>query len=242
MNIVVTGSSGFIGQHLCESLMQVKDCNVLKVNSRTTEKDLDEYLQKADFVYHLAATHRPKDIEDFKRINVDYFQRILLGLEKNQNPCPVVFTSSIHAGNGSDYGKSKIEGENILHSYAERTNARIHILRLTNTFGKYAKPNHTSVVATFCYNISHNKPIIINDKNSQLNLCYIDDVIKEMLSYINIKFSTERLIDENLVTKTTVGRLAEDLYKISFGQMPYPYIKDYHSALSYTYRWYKKQE
>ena len=242
MKILVTGSSGFIGQNLCEALMQIRDCQILKVNSKTSEKELKEYLQNADFVYHLAATHRPKDNDDFRRINIDYFEKILKELENQYKLCPIVFTSSIQAGNGSNYGNSKVEGEKLILSYAERTGARTHILRLTNTFGKYARPNHTSVVATFCYNISHNLPIIINDKNSKINLCYIDDVIEELISYIEMNSSTIRMIDSKKIISTTVGQLAKDINNIANNELPTSCNSKYHLFLTKTYKWYKGQE
>ncbi len=242
MNILVTGSSGFIGQHLCEALEQTRDCQLLKVNSKTSEKELEEYLQNVEFVYHLAATHRPKDIEDFQRINVDYFGRILKGLEKYAINCPVVFISSIHVGNGSNYGNSKLEGEKKLLSYGQKTGARTHILRLTNTFGKYAKINHTSVVANFCYNISHNIPIVINSNNAIVNLCYIDDVITELVSYLMFDQSTIKYINKNKIFSTTVGELASDIYKMSLCDEDSIQDSIYYKYLFETYKWYKNQK
>lgn len=240
MNILITGSSGFIGQHLCEALVQTRDCQILKVNSNTSENELDEYLQKADFVYHLAATHRPKDIDDFQRINIDYISRIVNSLENKFIPCPIVFTSSIQAGNGSNYGNSKIEGEKIILSYAQKTGVRTHILRLTNTFGKYAKTNHTSVVATFCYNISHNIPITINSMNAKINLCYINDVITELISYLKLEQSTFKCINKDKIFTTTIGELASDIYKISLNEEDCIHDSLYYKYLFETFKWYKE--
>ncbi len=59
-----------------------------------------------------------------------------------------------------------------------------YIYRLPGVFGKWCKPNYNSVVATFCYNISHDLPIQVNNPSFELTLVYIDDVIEEFVKVI----------------------------------------------------------
>lgn len=237
MDILVTGASGFIGRNLCEALAR-QGHSVLQANSHTSITELDDYLSQADFVYHLAATHRPKDFSDFQTVNVEYFRHLLQKLTVRSLPCPVAFMSSIQAGNGSDYGNSKVAGEKLLREYGKLTGARTHVLRLTNTFGKYAKPNHTSVVATFCYNLSHSLPIVVNNPDAPLNLCYIDFVINELLRYLEGPSSTEKAMDEKDVIHTTVGELARKLQKIAGGELNVSPTR-FDIYLQETYRWYQ---
>ena len=63
MNILVTGSNGFIGKHLCLKL-QRQGYNVFFYDLDKNEDDLRNYISQADFVVHLAGINRPltKDI------------------------------------------------------------------------------------------------------------------------------------------------------------------------------------
>src|SRR5699024_6766573 len=60
----------------------------------------------------------------------------------------------------------------------------IVIYRLPNLFGKWARPNYNSVIATFCHNISRGLEINVSDPNNKLTLNYIDDVVAEFKNAI----------------------------------------------------------
>ena len=186
MKILVTGAKGFVGQNLCLWLKQ-QEHTVFAFDLDTPEHLLEEYCRECEFVFHLAGVNRPKDTAEFMTGNFGAADKLLGLLKKNGNTCPVMLASSIQATligryGESDYGKSKLAGEQLLQSYAEQTGARVLIYRFPNLFGKWCRPNYNSAVATFCYNIAHDLPIQVNDRATELELLYIDDLAEEMLA------------------------------------------------------------
>lgn len=197
MNILVTGAKGFVGKNLVANLR-----NIAQGKNRTRpnlhieevfEYDLDtdpallvEYCGRADFVFHLAGVNRPQNNEEFMEGNFGFSSILLEILKQTGNKCPVLLSSSIQATligryGKSDYGRSKLAGEELFFAYGQETGAPVLVYRFPNLFGKWCRPNYNSVVATFCYNISHDLPIQVNDPSTQLELLYIDDLVEELL-------------------------------------------------------------
>ena len=185
MNILITGADGFLGKNLIEKLVRRDDVNIMHYSLGTSDLLLDKNLKESDFVFHIAAVHRPKDTNEFYKVNDDFFEKILSTLEKYGNNCPVLLTSSIQANDSTDYGRSKIIAENLLKKHVEKTGAKAIIYRLYNIFGKWATPNLHSVVATFCYNINRDLPITVSNRNIVIKFYYIDDVIEHFLSQLD---------------------------------------------------------
>ncbi len=181
MKVLVTGSNGFIGRNLISWLKEMKEVQVLEYDKDTKETYLEEYCSKADFVYHLAGVNRPLDESEYVYGNVTFTEKLLGMLKKYNNPCPVLLSSSIQATINNPYGRSKKAGEDMLINYGKECMTKVLIYRLQNVFGKWCKPNYNSAVSTFCYNISRDIPIYVNDRNKSLELVYIDDVIEEFL-------------------------------------------------------------
>ncbi len=178
MNILITGSTGFIGKNLISELKNKGYNNILKVEKNTTKRELELYCEKADFVFHFAGINRPKNEQEFTKGNVDFTKELLSMLKKHSNQSPILMTSSIQATKDNPYGLSKKKAETLLFKHSSKN----YIYRLPNVFGKWGKPNYNSVITTFCYNITRNKKIIINDPNVVLSLVYIDDVIEEFIN------------------------------------------------------------
>lgn len=197
MNILVTGAKGFVGRNLCENLKNIRDGkdrtrsfsieNVFEYDIDSTEADLDDYCSKADFVFNLAGVNRPKESSEFMSGNFGFASTLLDTLKKHSNKCPVMLSSSIQATligryGESDYGKSKLAGENLFFDYGKESGAKVLVYRFPNLFGKWCRPNYNSAVATFCNNIANDLPIQVNDRNTELELLYIDDLVEEMMS------------------------------------------------------------
>lgn len=196
MNILVTGAKGFVGQNLVAALKNLKDgkdrTRPLKIE-KIFEYDIDtdpallnDYCAQADFVFHLAGVNRPKNNEEFMAGNFGFASTLLEALKKHRNTCPVMLSSSIQATlqgryAESDYGRSKLAGEELFFNYAEQTGAKVLVYRFPNLFGKWCRPNYNSAVATFCYNTAHDLPLTVNNPATELELLYIDDLLFEML-------------------------------------------------------------
>ena len=179
MNLLITGANGFMGKNLCATLRQRGD-TLLRVDVETTEAELREAAQKADFVFHLAGVNRPKEESDFQKGNANFTEHLLALLEQGKKP-PVLLSGSTQAALDNPYGKSKLQAEKAVRAYGERTGAAVYLYRLTNAFGKWSRPNYNSAVATFCYNIARDLPITVSDPTRVLRLNYIDDIVEEFI-------------------------------------------------------------
>ncbi|WP_342388764.1 NAD-dependent epimerase/dehydratase family protein [Salinicoccus bachuensis] len=182
MNILITGANGFIAKNLIADLSHRGEHTITRVTRDTSKENLINACKKADFVYHLAGVNRPKNTNEFIDGNINFTRDLVSILKDSDTPPPILITSSIQAENDTPYGKSKKSAEDMIFSYGAHTGARILVYRLPNVFGKWCKPNYNSVVATFCNNITHNKPVQVNNIETQLSLVYIEDVIKEFKS------------------------------------------------------------
>lgn len=202
MKILVTGAHGFVGKNLCAQLNNIKGgkarnypvsiSEVMEYDLDTDSALLDDFCAQADFVFNLAGVNRPKDQSEFMQGNFGFASTLLDTLKKHGNTCPVMLSSSIQATligryGTSDYGKSKLAGEELFFDYAQETGAKVLVYRFPNLFGKWCRPNYNSVVATFCHNIAHDLPIQVNDPSVQLEMLYIDDLVEEMIAALNGK-------------------------------------------------------
>lgn len=198
MRILVTGAKGFVGRNLCAQLKNIRDgkarCygnvtvdEVMEYDLDTGPGLLDEWCGRADFVFNLAGVNRPKDQAEFMQGNFGFASTLLDTLKRCGNTCPVMLSSSIQATligryGESDYGKSKLAGENLFFDYGKETGAKVLVYRFPNLFGKWCRPNYNSAVATFCNNIANDLPIQVNDRSTQLELLYVDDLVDEMIA------------------------------------------------------------
>lgn len=202
MKILVTGAKGFVGKNLVANLCNIRDGKnrtrnvvideIFEYDIDTAPEMLDQFCQKADFVFNLAGVNRPKNNEEFMEGNFGFASVLLDTLKKHQNTCPVMISSSIQATligryGSSDYGKSKLAGEELFFAYGLETGARVLVYRFPNLFGKWSRPNYNSAVATFCNNMANDLPIQVNDRNTELELLYIDDLVGEMLDALEEK-------------------------------------------------------
>ena len=215
MNILITGANGFLGKNLIERLVKMDDIQIMHFDKGTSVQLLEKNLSECDFLFHFAAVHRPKDNDEFYKVNDDFFEWILNKLEEYGNSCPVLFTSSIQAADNNDYGRSKLIAEGLLRKHADNVCSKAIIYRLNNVFGKWATPNHHSVVATFCYNINRDIPIHISNRNIMMRFYYIDDVIESFINQLNNDVLPNddgiyRLNDEKVLS-ITLGELADTL-------------------------------
>ena len=195
MNILVTGAKGFVGKNLCAALKNIRDGKdrtrnikieeIFEYDIDTEKSLLDGFCEKADFVFNLAGVNRPKETAEFMQGNFGFASELLDTLKKHNNKCPVMLSSSIQATligrYDSDYGRSKKAGEDLFFKYSEETGAKVLVYRFPNLFGKWCRPNYNSAVATFCNNTANDLPITVNDRITELELLYIDDLVAEML-------------------------------------------------------------
>ena len=203
MNILVTGAKGFVGKNLVENLKCIKDgknttrpeLKIDEIYEYDVESDTEQlfyYCERADFVFNLAGVNRPKDEGEFMKGNFGFASELLEALKKCKNTCPVMLSSSVQATlagrfQTSEYGRSKLAGEELFFDYSKETGAKVLVYRFPNLFGKWCRPNYNSAVATFCYNTANDLPLTINDRNTVLELLYIDDLVEGLLDALEGK-------------------------------------------------------
>lgn len=207
MNILVTGSKGFIGKNLISRLSNEEGVNVFECDKDTEEDLLDEYCAASDFVFHLAGVNRLENQASYMEVNAGLTQNLLKHLKRNRNKCPVMLASSVQACLDNPYGKSKKAAEDILFQYKKDSGADVLIYRFPNIFGKWAKSGYNSAVATFCYNIARGQPVILSDPDRLLNLAYIDDVTEELI--LAMKGNASRFGEYCKVGQSYFKRLGE---------------------------------
>ena len=224
MKVLITGANGFVGKNLVASLNNIKDgkdktrnvhiSDVFAFDIDTPMEKLDEYCMSADFIFHLAGVNRPKDEKEFMEGNFGFTSCLLNCLKKHNNKSPIMISSSIQAALDNPYGKSKKAGEDLLFDYGRENGIKTLVYRFPNLFGKWCRPNYNSAVATFCHNIANDLEITVNDRNHMMTLCYIDDVVCELLNALE---NRENRIDEFCYVpvehKITLGEIADLLYK-----------------------------
>lgn len=231
MKILITGAKGFVGKNLVENLKNIRDgkdrvhklpsdLEIFEYDIDNTEIELEEYCKRVDFVFNLAGVNRPKDNSEFMKGNFGFGEKLLNLLKKYKNNCPVMLSSSVQATlegryAGSEYGKSKLAGEELFKDYGKETGARVLIYRFPNLFGKWCRPNYNSAVATFCNNIANNLPIQINDRNTELDLVYIDDLVEELLRAVNGNETKDEKGYSHVpeVHHVTLGEIVDLLYE-----------------------------
>ena len=227
MKILVLGAKGFVGKNLVCALENIKNGKdrrfpeliIDQIMTYDIDSDvgtLPKYLSDADFIFNFAGVNRPKDESEFMAGNCDFLCEVLDILKAKGNTCPIVLSSSIQASlegrfADSPYGLSKKAGEDTLIKYSEDTKTKVMIYRFPNIFGKWARPNYNSAVATFCNNIANDLPIIVNDENIELELLYIDDLVEEMLCCL--------MENEHRVTKYSRFCQVPITHKVTLGEI-----------------------
>ena len=202
MNILITGAKGMVGTSLVNNLKAIRDGKnktrpnikideIYEYDIDSSKDDLDRYCRDASFVFNLAGVNRPVNIEDFMKGNFGFASELLNLLKKHNNKAPVMLSSSIQATlsgrfTNSEYGMSKKAGEDLFFSYAEETGSKVAVYRFPNLMG-HSRPNYNSAVSTFCFSVANDKPFTVNDRNTELELLYIDDLVKGMFDLLEGK-------------------------------------------------------
>ncbi len=242
MKILVTGAKGFVGKNLCCQLNNIKEgkarCygdlqvdEVFEYDIDSTLEQLDSWCGECDFVFNLAGVNRPKDNDEFMKGNFGFASTLLDTLKKHHNTCPVMLSSSQQASltgrfGNSEYGRSKKAGEDLFLEYGKETGAKVLVYRFPNLYGKWCRPNYNSAIATFCNNIANDLPIQVNDRNVQMEILYIDDLVEEMICALKgqehhcefegldvLPSAEGRYCYCPVTHKTTLGEIVDTIYE-----------------------------
>ena len=237
MNILVTGAKGMVGTALVNNLKNIQSGKnrtrqniqideIYEYDLESTEAELDAYCQKTDFVFNLAGVNRPENPEDFMKGNFGFASQLLDKLKKNNNKASIMLSSSIQATlsgrfGDSEYGRSKKAGEESFFQYAKETGAKVAVYRFPNLMG-HSRPKYNSAVSTFCWAVANDQDFTVNDRSTELELLYIDDLIEGMFDLLEEKEvhceyeGTETILNKNgkyccvpVTHKVTLGEIVD---------------------------------
>lgn len=202
MNILITGAAGMVGTALVNNLKTLRDGRnktrpglsigeIYTYDLSSTPEELDVYCAKADFVFNLAGVNRPTDPEDFMKGNFGFGSELLACLKKHGSKAPIMLSSSIQATlagrfGSSEYGRSKKAGEELFFAYAKESGVKVAVYRFPNLMG-HSRPNYNSAVSTFCWAVANDEPFTVNDRSTELELLYIDDLVEGMFDLLEGK-------------------------------------------------------
>ena len=202
MNILVTGSKGMVGTALVNNLKNIRDGKnktrpaiqideIYEYDMDSTHDQLEEYCSKCDFVFNLAGVNRPKNPEEFMQGNFGFASTLLDTLKKYNNKATIMLSSSIQATlsgrfGDSEYGRSKKAGEELFFEYSKETGAKVVVYRFPNLMG-HSRPRYNSAVSTFCYCVANDEEFTVNDRSTELELLYIDDLVEGMFDLLEGK-------------------------------------------------------
>lgn len=211
MKVLITGANGFVGQNLISHLGERDDIQVLRFTRDDALSSLPGLVAQVDFVFHLAGVNRPIDPQEFNTGNTDLTGALCDAVISSGRPVPVLYTSSSQAELDNPYGSSKRGAEELLLNLQSSVKAPVYIFRLPNVFGKWARPNYNSAVATFCNNIARDIPIKVNDPQAMINLVYIDDVVARFICVMEGEVSAQSFVSVEPQYSISVGGLVEQL-------------------------------
>lgn len=202
MKILVTGAKGMVGTALVNNLKNIRDGKnrtrpnilveeVFEYDIDSTNEELDKYCSECDFVFNLAGVNRPENPEDFMKGNFGFASELLDALKSHDNKAGIMLSSSIQATlsgrfGDSEYGRSKKAGEELFFAYAEETGAKVAVYRFPNLMG-HSRPKYNSAVSTFCWAVANDEEFTVNDRSTQLELLYIDDLVEGMFDLLEGK-------------------------------------------------------
>lgn len=167
------------------------------------ETDFNECIKGKDVVYHLISTSNPttsnrnigKELADNILITIHLLEacvknhvRKILFLSSGgtvygkEAVCPIVENSKNQPI--SAYGIQKLTIEKVLYLYNHLYGLDYCIIRLSNPFGPYQRPNgQLGVITTFIYNALHRKKIYIYGDGTVIrDYLYISDAVRAVLN------------------------------------------------------------
>jgi len=212
MKVLITGANGFVGKNLTVHLGEREDVEIFRFSRDDDPQALTDLVAQADFIFHLAGVNRPQDPAEFKTGNTDLTRLLSEAIVASGRKIPLIYTSSTQAEQGNAYGSSKLGAEGVLRCLAADYGSPVHIFRLPNVFGKWARPNYNSVVATFCHNIARGLSIQINDPSALMTLVYIDDVVKGFMGVMDAATTSSLFVEVEPQYQMTVGELSDKLH------------------------------
>ena len=186
MNILITGSNGFIGKSLVKYLKIHTDHKIYEFKKNDNLNNIKNIITQIDVVFHFAGINKSEEKKEFEKVNVNLTKKICEIISINPNTT-LIYASSIQVGLNNYYGNSKRDGEKICLELQNKFKNKVYILRLPGIFGSGCRPNYNSVVATFCHNTANELGIRIINPEKEIYLLFVEDLCEQLINLLNKK-------------------------------------------------------
>lgn len=230
MEILITGSDGFIAKNLIYRLRNLNNVKINLFSKKTNPQNLEKLIIKSDCIIHLAGENRSNKKSDFNKNNFLLSKKISDIIISNKLEKKIIYSSTSRYKENNNYGKTKLKSEVILKQITNLSNSKLKIYRLPNVFGKWSKPDYNSVIATFCYLISRGKKVNLFNENKYLKIIYIDDLIDQFIKDIFSKRINNNIKKLKKIYKITPKQMYLLLNTMNY-QRNYLKIKKYNKTL-----------
>ena len=208
MNILITGSDGFIGKNLFNDIINKTNHNVFPFTRGDQFEDLEKIILEIDIVFHFAGINKSLENNDFEKVNVGFTKKLCSILEKSQKTS-LIYASSTQAKLDNFYGRSKKKSEEICLNLEKKFRNKVYIMRLPGIFGIGCKPNYNSVVSTFCFNAVNDIELKILDPKKEIELLYVSELNNQLISFIeNIGTKNDNFLEIKNKHKINIENLA----------------------------------
>jgi nucleoside-diphosphate-sugar epimerase len=204
--VMVTGSSGFIGKHLVAKLEEA-GASILQV-CRGEKRDVTEprtlgELPDVELIYHLAAvTHVPFSFQNPLETYCVNLTGTLNVLEfaRQRHIRRLVFVSSYVYGKPrylpiderhplqptNPYARSKVLGEELCRAYHDDYGLAVSIVRPFNVYGPGQAKKF--LIPTILHQMLHSEKVILKDPHPKRDFIHVQDIVTALL----------RVVDANL--------------------------------------------
>ncbi len=249
-NSVITGGAGFVGSNLVDRLVSIghkvivldnfvsgkksnlshhseKNVKIIKID--ISDKNLDKYFKKADYIFHLAAL--AEIIPSFKDPN-KYFKNNVIGtLNVLKAAKKVKIKKLIYAASSSCYGapkkfptseKDKIDlkhpyaetkfiGEELVMRYASIFKMPNISFRFFNVYGPRLNVSgqYSAVIGNFLTQTKNRKPLtVVGDGKQTRDFIHVDDLINAFIQVIKSK-SVNKIYNLGSGKRTSINTIAK---------------------------------
>lgn len=221
IKVGITGQGGFIGTHLFNTLHFKENIILIPFEDAFfNELDkLEKFVGECDCIVHLAALNRHRNQQVIYDTNIKLVKDLIYACERTDSKTHIIFSSSSQENLDNVYGKSKREGRELFEKWALKKNSRFTGFIIPNVFGPYGNPFYNSVVATFCYQLTHNEEPKI-DIDGNLKLIYVNNLADEFYKAI-IDDNRNELIKTKLVNHDSEAKVTEILKTLNYFKEKY---------------------
>lgn len=202
--ILVTGSEGFLGSHICKRLgQQNNDLWTLDIQGKgekhfnTPVQEFDRF-NEFDTIYHLAAISDPRvcEEEDEKAwtVNVEGTRNLIKQLSSDQR---LVFSSSAHVYNKWEskprseddelnpdnfYGVTKKTAEHLITHYSQENGFNYNIFRIFNVYGP--KQSEGFLVPDVIQRARESDKVVIRGGVNHISPVYVSDAVDVLMQQL----------------------------------------------------------